>query len=190
MYQELFDHISRYITLEASDEELIAEHLQYRELPKKGFLLREGTTCHHHHFILRGCVRLYFTTEKGKEQIIQFGIDNWWITDLNSLEQQSPSPFYIQALEPTAVALLDREAANTLFEKIPRLERYFRLVMQRAYAASTMRFYYLYCQSNAERYRHFNAAFPDFVQRIPQYMLASYLGFSPEFLSRVRAGKA
>lgn len=189
MYQALFNHIGKYITLDEPDRELLATHLRYKELNKKDYLLKEGAVCKANHFILEGCVRLYFTSDKGKEQILQFGIDNWWITDLTSLELQSPSRFHIQALESTAVALLDRRAENILFEKIPGLERYFRLVLQRAYAATTMRLYFLSSQSGEERYNHFNAAFPDFVQRIPQYMLASYLGFTPEFLSRIRAGK-
>jgi len=132
---------------------------------------------------------MYSQTDNGTEQIVQFGIDNWWVADYNSYDQQKPSIFNIQALEEGHVAVLERQVQEALLSKVPKLERYFRLVLQRAYAATLMRVHFIYSQSGEERYRHFNSLFPGFVQRIPQYMLASYLGFTPEFLSKIRAKK-
>ena len=128
-------------------------------------------------------------SDRGTEQIIQFAIDNWWLSDYMSFDKQTPSGFYIQAVEDTELLCLDRSTQEQLFKKVPQLESYFRIVFQRAYAASLVRIQYIFCLTKEERYHHFNNAYPEFVQRIPQYMLASFLGFTPEFLSKTRAKK-
>ena len=132
---------------------------------------------------------MYINTDEGTEQIVQFAIDNWWITDYNSFDFQKPSLFNIQAVENCEIAFIKKETQEELFKKLPQLERYFRIILQRSFAASIMRIQYIFNQSGEERYRHFNSSFPDFVQRVPQYMLASYLGFTPEFLSKIRGKK-
>lgn len=187
MPEKLLAHIKRYVSLDGDDEALLRSHLKVVRLEKKDFLLKEGQVCRSNHFILEGLCRLYFVTEEGNEQIIQFAIENWWITDYISLDSQQPSQYYVQALEPTSVAVLEKKVQDELFQKLPQLERYFRLILQRAYAASVMRVHWIFTQSGEERYHHFNTSFPEFVQRVPQYMLASYLGFTPEFLSKIRS---
>lgn len=141
------------------------------------------------YFVLSGCFRLYLITDTGSEQILQFGIPNWWICDYQSLENKAPSDYYIQAVENSEVAILDRSIQQELFNKIPLLDRYFRLMVQRAYTASLKRIQYIFCQSAEERYWQFSNSFPEFIQQVPQYMLASFLGFTPEFLSTIRAKK-
>ncbi|GAB4025107.1 Crp/Fnr family transcriptional regulator [Spirosoma koreense] len=186
MYASFYAHIRKFVPLTSDEEAILATYLNYEPRPKKAFILREGQTCTANYFILRGCVRMFFITDQGHEQITQFGIDNWWISDYGSLDRQTPSAFYIQALEPSELVVLERQVQDALFERLPQMERYFRIVLQRAYAASQMRLYFIYNQSGEQRYHQFNSAFPEFVQRIPQYMLASYLGFTPEFLSKIR----
>ena len=185
----LIDHIKRFVTLTTDEEHLLPEYIQHKEIKNKEYLLQTGQVCKANHFVLKGCFRMYSQTDNGTEQIVQFGIDNWWVADYNSYDQQKPSIFNIQALEEGHVAVLERQVQEALLSKVPKLERYFRLVLQRAYAATLMRVHFIYSQSGEERYRHFNSLFPGFVQRIPQYMLASYLGFTPEFLSKIRAKK-
>lgn len=187
---ELFSHIERFITLSNTDKDFLSASLTSGVIKKKEFLLREGKTCTNNYFIVQGCARLYYVNEKGVEHIVQFGIDSWWLTDHVSYQGHTPSQFYIQAVEPTRVIYWDKEREEERFKKVPQLERYFRLILQRAIAASQQRFKYLDDFSGEERYWHFVNSFPDFVQRIPQYMLASYLGFTPEFLSKIRAGKS
>ena len=132
---------------------------------------------------------MYFIKDTGQEQIVQFGLDNWWITDYTSLESHQPSGYFIQAVENSEVVVLTKANREIAFEQIPKLERYFRLLLQRMHAASLMRIQYLFDLSAEERYQQFNARFPEFVQRVPQYMLASYLGFTPEVLSKIRRTK-
>jgi CRP/FNR family transcriptional regulator, anaerobic regulatory protein len=186
MYSGLLSHINRFVSLNEDEEELLISYLSYRELKKKAWLLKEGQVCTANYFIAKGCLRMYSVAETNNEQIVQFGIDNWWLTNYMSLDRQQPSLFYIQAIEPTQVIVLNSKIQDELFEKLPQLERYFRVVLQRSYAASIMRIHYMHTFSGEERYHHFSNLFPEFVQRIPQYMLASYLGFTPEFLSKIR----
>ena len=185
----LINHINRFTELNASEKDLLGEFIQFKEIDNKEHLLKAGQICKANYFVVKGCFRMYSHTDKGTEQIIQFGIDNWWITDYTSLETQQPSHLSIQALEPGIVGVLDRQLQDKLFMQLPKLERYFRQVLQRAYAATLMRVHFIFNESGEQRYRNFNSLFPEFVQRIPQYMLASYLGFTPEFLSKIRAKK-
>lgn len=189
MYANFLNHIRKFVSLSREEEEMLLAHVEYKTLGNKKFLLESGQACDGNYFVSAGCVRMYVQTEDGHEQIVQFGIENWWITDYMSLDTQKPSTFSIQALEASIIIVLPKKHQEALFKKIPQLERYFRIILQRAYAATLMRIHYIFSFSGEERYRHFNNLFPEFVQRIPQYILASYLGFTPEFLSKIRAKK-
>jgi CRP/FNR family transcriptional regulator, anaerobic regulatory protein len=189
MFASLFHHLKKYISLTAAEEEIIKSYLQVNTVANKEYILQQGQVCQANYFIINGCVRKYFTTDQGAEQIIQFAIDNWWITDYTSMDFQQPSVYTIQAVEESKIVILKKSIEEELFTRVPALERYFRIILQRAFAASLNRIHYIYSLSGEERYRHFSNAFPEFVQRVPQYMLASYLGFTPEFLSKIRARK-
>ncbi len=182
----LIEHIRNYISLDQNEVKQLSDYFAVKRLSKKDFLLEEGSVCRHTYFVERGCLRMYFVNEKGTEQITQFAIENWWITDYMSFDRQTPSPFYIQAIEPSDVISIDHDRQEELLKAIPKMERYFRLVLQRAYAAHQLRIKFLYDLSREESYQHFISSFPGFAQRIPQYMLASYLGFTPEYLSEIR----
>jgi CRP-like cAMP-binding protein len=139
--------------------------------------------------VLKGCIRQYFVNNKLNEQVIQFGIENWWIADQDSLLNHAPANTYIQAIEAAEVLLLTEKNQSFLFEQIPALESYFRVMMQKSFVASQRRIGFIFNMTDEERYFNFVKLFPGFVQRVPQYMLASYLGFTPQFLSRLRAKK-
>ena len=185
-YECFFDHLRKYVTVTDEQCENITPFLTKESLRKKDHLLQTGQVCHAQYFITKGCLRYYFIKDDGTEQILQFGIENWWMTDYVSFDRQTPSLFAIQALEDTEMIKVERDAFEKMLVTVPSMERYFRIILQKAYAASQLRIHYVYNLSGEERYHQFNSMFPDFVQRIPQYMLASYLGFTPEFLSRVR----
>lgn len=189
MDSNLITHISKYIPLNDSEGETVLSYFDHQIIKKKTHLLHEGETCDKQYFILKGCLRLYIINNKGNEQTIQFGIENWWATDYISFQEQNPSHFYIQAIENLEVLSIDKKSIDELLARIPKLERYFRLILQRAFGAAQIRIKYLFTMTAEERYHNLNNSFPEFVQRVPQYMLASYLDFSPEFMSRIRAGK-
>jgi len=189
MYNALFAHINRFIDLSTDEQDILATLLKSSSFKKKAYLHEAGETCRANYFVVKGCLRLYFIDIKGAEQTTQFAIENWWISDLTSFLFQKTSDFYIQAAEATDVIVIEHRHYDEIFEKLPKLEKYFRLIFQKLHQASQIRIKYLYSQTAEERYTNFNTLFPEFVQRIPQYMLASYLGFTPEFLSKIRAKK-
>jgi CRP/FNR family transcriptional regulator, anaerobic regulatory protein len=187
MYHSLIQHIQKFVPLNADEEQLLLPYLTYLEVDKKQYLFSEGDLCKAQYFVIEGCLRMYFIKENGVEQIVQFGIDNWWISDYTSFTLHAPSQFYLQAVQKSKIIVLKQDKQDELLDRLPKLERYFRRVYQRAYAAAQTRLVYFNDLSGEEQYRHFVSRFPDFVQRIPQYMLASYLGFTPEFLSKIRS---
>jgi CRP/FNR family transcriptional regulator len=189
MPARLIQHLKKHILLTETEEALLLSKIAVKPVKKKELLLKAGDICHHQNFILKGCCRNYIINERGTEQTLQFGIEAWWITDYMSFSTQKPSHFYIQAIENSEIASISKTNLDQLYREIPQLERYFRIVLQKSFAASQMRIMFLFTMSAEERYHHFNNLQPDFVQRVPQYMLASYLDFSAEFLSKIRAGK-
>ncbi len=189
MHTQLLAHIKHYIALSADEEQLLCDKLEPKTLKKKEFLLQPGKLCPGNYFVVKGCLRLYFLNDKLNEQIIQFAIENWWMADHDSLLNKQPSQCYIQAVEPCELLLLSEKNRILLFNQIPKLEGYFGIIMQKAFVAAQRRIGFIFNQTEEERYRHFAKLFPGFIQRVPQYMLASYLGFTPQFLSRIRAKK-
>ncbi len=182
-------HLEKFITV--NDEEFLAivAFFKTKKVIKKENLLLEGTICRQHFFVIEGCLRKFFINDKGIEQTTEFAIENWWITDNIAFEHRLKTSFYIQAVENSEILILDRDAQEKLLEQFPKMERYFRFVYQRAYAASQMRIKYLYDFTKEEFYEHLCKNHPEFVQRIPQYLIASFLGFSPEYLSEIRKKK-
>ena len=185
----LLNHIAKYITLEASEINLLESALSTQKIKKKEHVLQEGQICNTMYFITKGCFRQYIINTKGNEQTLQFAIESWWITDYLSYHNHVPSHFYIQAIENSDIIAIEKPVLESLLIEIPKLERYFRIVSQRTFGAAQMRIKFLFTMSAEERFRLFNNLNPEFVQRVPQYMLASYLDFSAEFMSKIRAGK-
>lgn len=179
-------HLEKFI--EVNDRELsdILGFFQIINVRKKENLLVEGQICKSHYFVLNGCLRKFFINNKGVEQTTEFAIENWWITDNFAYERRLPSEFYIQAVENSEILTIDSYSQERLLVEFPKMERYFRFIYQRAYAASQMRIKYLYDFSKEEFYDHLCRMQPEFVQRIPQYLIASFLGFTPEYLSEIR----
>jgi CRP-like cAMP-binding protein len=182
----LIAHVRKYVALDEEQAAVLAGHIRHKQIRKKEFLLKEGQVCTANYFVLKGCLRMYFIREDGVEQITQFAIENWWITDFQSLDWQQPSRFYIQSIEASSLAVLDRAALAPLCDRLPQMDRYLRLIVQRAFAAAQQHRFYSQADSSEERYLRFTTGFPEFIQRIPQYMVASYLGFTPEFISKLK----
>ncbi len=186
MSSHLIEHIGKYVKLEKEEKELILKHTINRDVLKKEHLLKEGQLCTDQFFVNKGCLRMYFINEKGVEQITQFAIENWWMTDVMSFSRNTPSSFFIQAIEDSNISQLSIATEQELFEQVPAFETYMYTVQQYAYAAAQMRIKFLYDYSKEEHYKHFIKLYPQFAQRIPQYMLASFLGLTPEYLSELR----
>ena len=190
MKDNLITHIAKFVKLDELETELVCKSVNLISVKKKQFILTPDEICRANYFVSKGCMRLYFINRNGQEQITQFGIENWWITDYSSLETEKPSNYYIQAIEDAELISINKKTYEELLLKVPKMERYFRIILQKAHTASMRRFEYVRDQTDEERYHHFINLFPGFVQRIPQYMLASYLGFTPQFLSKIRGKKS
>lgn len=185
----LRNHIERFVQLDPNLMELLQAVMEERHIAKKDFLLQEGQYCLHQYFVVQGCFRMFYVNPKGMEQIITFGIEDWWISDYDSLLNHQASQHNIQALEDAKVLSITREKLEELFRSHRVLETYFRMVNERVRIADQRRLQFMFDLSGEELYDTFYEANPGFVQRIPQYMLASYLGFTPEFLSKIRGKK-
>ena len=188
-YPCFITHIRRYVEL--SDDEVLKlePYLQPMELKRREYLLREGEVCRYNYFVEKGCLRMFFNNDKMVEQTTQFAIENWWLSDYFSYARQSPSEYAIQAVEKSVIVAVDNHLQDDLFVELPQLERYFRIMMQRALSASQLRVKMIYQLSKEDMYRHFNNSYPQFFQRVPQYMIASYLGLTPEYMSELRKKK-
>ena len=186
MGTELIQHIRQFVSLTNEQADFITANISPRKVAKKEMLLNAGDICRANHFVVSGCLRLFFTDEQGNERTIQFAIENWWMTDYTSKDRKVPSQYSIQAVEDSIVISLDNQTGDKLFATVPALETYFRKILQRAYSASLFRISLLYSKSKEEMFFNFQQKFPDFVQRVPQYMLASLLGMTPEYLSELR----
>jgi CRP/FNR family transcriptional regulator len=183
---DIITHIKKYVGLNESEVQMLLGQIRPVQLTKKEYLLKEGQVCKSIYFVGQGCLRLFFINDKGSEQITQFAIEGWWIADYVSFDRETPSPFYIQAIEDSVIYPIDFLLQEKLTNEISSMEKYFRLMLQKALAASQLRIKFLFDLSREEGYRQFVSSFPGFVQRIPQYMLASYLNFTPEYLSELR----
>jgi CRP-like cAMP-binding protein len=159
-------------------------------LPKKfrkgEFLLREGEVAKYGGFIARGCVRSYTVDNKGKEHIVQFSPEDWWVANIESMRTGAPSAYFIDAVEDTDVLLFDPPSFQKIIQNIPAFASLFQVGIQKHASAKDHRIIASLSASAEERYTDFLQKYPSIAQRVPQHMLASYLGVSPETLSRIR----
>jgi CRP/FNR family transcriptional regulator len=189
MCDQLITHIRKFVQIRDEEAVLISSKITLLKLKKKAFVLTAGKPCKANYFVVKGCMRLYFISRKDTEQITQFALENWWVTDYDSIDSKRPSHFYIQAVEDTEVLVLEQHIEEELIALIPAFGNYRRLVLQKAFTAAQRRIEMNTNMTDEERYRNFTTRFPDFNQRVPQYMVASYLGVTPQFISRVRGRK-
>ena len=185
MVDNLIKHFRKYVEIDPEDSHILLDYFQARTFAKKENLTLENTKCKFHYFVVKGCLRMFFINDKGVEQTTAFAIENWWITDYLAFDKGAYTDFTIQAVETTEVLQIGYHGQEELLHKFPQLERYFRLIYQRAYSASQLRTKYLYSFSREEFYHHFNDNFPGFTSRVPQHILASYLNMTPEYLSEI-----
>lgn len=189
----MFSSIRAYIqtcTQLSEDEFLFFERrLKHKKIPKKTFLLQQGEVCNFEGFIIKGCIKTYFIDNNGFEVILTFATENWWVSDMMSFSEQKPSKMFIETLEDTELLLLTLPEKEAALQKIPALERMFRLMLQRHVASYQERIFAGIALSAEQRYDLFLQKYPHLPLRIPQHLIASYLGISPEFLSRLRKRK-
>lgn len=187
MFQEIDKHISRCSSIRNHELAVFHSRLKQKTYKKKTLLLRQGEICRFEAYIVKGCVRKYYIDQSGNEVVLQFAVEDWWVSDIGSFAEQKPSNLFIETLEDTELLVIDHENKEMLFQELPHLERVFRIMLQRAYTVLESRFYAAVSHSAESRYLEFIKTYPNILQRVPQQQIASYLGITPESLSRIKA---
>ena len=183
---KLIYYIQRWVELNEAEESLILDAFEPIAVKKKKDLLVPGDVCRSVYFITSGAVRSYHVDEKGVEHIFQISLENSWISDLESFFSQKPSNYYIESIEATTLLRISYERLETLYAEVPKLERYFRILFQRAYLNALQRLNSTMWDTAEERYNDMVKENCTILQRVPQTYIASYLGITPESLSRIR----
>lgn len=189
-FEQINKNVCKNVAFSEEELRIFNEHLQYKKIKKKTFLLQEGEICNFEAFIIKGCMRKYYIDKNGFEVILQFAIEDWWVSDIASFHEQKPSDLFIEALEDCEIFVLTPDKKEDLLMKAPRFERQFRLLVQKNLSATQSRLINSIAQTAYERYADFLKKYPKIPQRVAQHYIASYLGISAEFLSKVRAKMA
>lgn len=187
MWPLLRKNIGLYVSLSDDEYELAESFFTYRKFRKKQYILQEGDICRHETFILKGCVRMYQVDGDGQEHVSQFGIESWWVGNLYSLVSEKPAVINIDCLEDCEVLQITKQALDKLYAQVPAMERFFRLLIQNAFIAFEHRVLILLAKPAAERYKDFINRYPHIEERISDRQVASYLGITPQSLSRIRS---
>jgi CRP-like cAMP-binding protein len=187
MYELLFKHFNRHVSLTPEEFEECLPFFQFKRFRKHQYILQEGDISRNESFVLKGCTRSYEVDEKGQEHIIQFGVEDWWVGDMYSFLTRTPARTCIDCIEECEVLQISEQNHDAMLLKMPKLERHFRKLISAAYCASINRIYSSLSKPALERYQEFIRKYPEIEQRVPNHYIASYLGITPQSLSRVRA---
>lgn len=179
-------HVSQYVQLTEEEEQFFYSLLRVTHVKKKQSIVEPGAICKYRSFIDNGAMRAYFVDKKGQDHTIAFGIEDWWIGDFNSFIFQEPATLFVEALEDSTIVQIDYDSEQLLLIKVPKFERVFRIIGQRGYVYLQKRMLSNLSMTAGERYEAFVKNYPLLLNRVPQYTLASYLGFTTEFLSKIR----
>lgn len=186
MYDLFFIELKGKVDFTENELQVIKEHLTPKKIRKRQYLLQEGDVCKFIAFVEHGTMRSYTVDEKGAEHIVQFALEGWMISDLYSFLTAEPATYNIDALENCELALISKSSHEKLLASMWNYEKFIRLQVTNAYIAMQKRITSIISYTLDERYAYFNALYPDIVQRVPQHMIASYMGLTAETLSRVR----
>lgn len=186
MYDLIFKNISKYIQLNEAETNHLTSLLTFRKIKKNQFLGQRGEVVRHDFFVNKGCLRSAYIDQNGEEYILQFAIEDWWITDFESFINETPSKLEIMALEDSELLKIDRKSLNELFNDYPKFEHFYRVMNERHFISLYQHLISFLSESAEDRYLNFVQKYPQFLNRIPQYQIASYLGISPEYLSKIR----
>jgi len=184
---ELLKHnILKHITLSTKELENFCILFNQKHVKKKQFLMREGEVCKFEGFVTKGLFRVFHIDSNGFEQVLYFAQENWWITDIDSFTNETPTQLYIQALEDSQVLLISKKDKELAYINIPKIEKLFRIMTQKTHIALQQRMIDNLSKTADQRYVDFIQKYPNLFQRLTNVQIAAYLGISHEFLSKIR----
>ncbi len=186
-FKPLLDYINRVVVLTEEEESILTSLISYRKLLKGQYFLQQGDVCKFSGFVISGCTKTFYVDEEGQEHVVMFSIEDWWTSDMGSYISQKPADFNVQCLENTELIQFSYENQQQMMQEIPTMERFFRIIIERAFVASQKRIVRNMSMSAKDRYLLFRNEYPKIEQRIPQYLIASYLGITKEFLSKIKS---
>jgi CRP-like cAMP-binding protein len=188
-FSSIIQNVSRFISLTEEEQQLFTSLLRIQKVRKRQFIVQPEYVCQYRTYIAIGALRSYLIGTNGHEYTIALAIDDWWISDFSSYINQEPATLFVEAMTDSMLIQISYENEQTLYEKIPKFERFFRIQSQRGGAAIQKRMLWSISKTAEERYEEMQKKYPQFLQRFPQYVIASYLGMTTQFLSRIRKHK-
>ena len=185
-YSSFLNYINNYIDLTEKEIAFLRSNTNYKKYLKGHYIVQQGAVCKHTNFIISGCTKNFYVDQQGQEHIVTFAIENWWSADLSSFITQTPSDFNVKCIEATEVIQFTYQNQDEIFQNIPKMETLFRKLLEKALVSSQKRIVNNFSLSAKDQYLYFKEQFSTIEQRVPQYMVASYLGITKEFLSKIK----
>lgn len=187
MYELLFKNFERNaLFLNGDEQDFLKSLFKHRSYRKNQYILQQGDVCKYETFVISGMLRTYLVDEKGQEHTMMFSPEDWWAGELSSFTAETPSIYNIQCLEKTEILQISKENMDLLFERLPKMNMYFRILYRNSIIAYNRRVAASLCNTALERYLDFMTKYPHIQQRIPNHLIASYLGIAAQSLSRIR----
>ena len=184
--EPLINYFNALIPLNAGEANLVTSLFKPRLYRKRQYVLQEGNICNEFSFVVKGCLRMYKIDDKGNTHIIQFAAENWWMVDIGSFHGRKPSALNIDALEDTMLLQINYDNLILLYTQVPKFDRIFRVLIENSYVTLENRLLQNISSTAEERYLSFMQVYAHLSNRLPQTQIASFLGITPEFLSRLR----
>ena len=185
-FNKLIEHFDQFLPLDEVEKEALLARISERKVKRKQFILQEEDVCKHYNFVIEGCFKMYFTDQKGVEHNLQFAAESDWITDIGSFHSEKPSQLAIEAIEPSIVLRIEKQDLIYLYENYPKFDRNFRVIIENKFVELQTRILQNISSTAEERYLAFLHQYPNLSNRLPNTQIASYIGITPEFLSKIR----
>jgi len=184
--EKLIAHFQAYLPLDQEEIQELSSRIKVRKIKRRQFILSHGEKCKHYNFVVSGCFKMYKVDPAGKEHNLLFASENQWITDIGSFHSEHPSELYIEAIEPSVIIQIEKKDLLYLYANYPKFDRNFRVIIEDKYIELQNRLLQTISSTAEERYLSFLDQYPHLINRLPNTQIASYIGITPEFLSRIR----
>ncbi len=186
-YKSILGNVARYVGLTDEEKQQFTSIIKTTRVKKRQFIIQPGFVCEYRNYIVQGAVRVYYLDDNGKEHTVSIGIEDWFFTDFYSYITQQLAVHFAEAIEDSVIFQMKYEDVEGLCANVHAMSQYFRLITEKAFANSRKRIISNISKTSEERYREYAKKYPQIVNRVPQYVIASYLGMSAEFLSKIRS---